>query len=319
MAMRPRGSGTTKQTLRSAGVRPVYEDFKPISEWEQDDESHFLVIYLPGFMKEQIKVSTEGRNIIRVRGERLVAGNKWSRFLEDFKIPENCEMNSVRAKHQGANLTITVPKKNVEKGTKSPKKTLETFSPKTTAIDTTLQKGQDKVLPQNSTPRGTIELPDEKNRRQQKILDDERDKNSITPVSNDQNVVLQDIELTEDHVPSNRHQAIVPTITVDKERKNLEQIEELPQVENIEKKKFDKDEAVGASKDRESKGKQKIHSSEGDYSAFKMGNYKKKVKALTELNEERQLLVNMGVAVLVIVALSAYVTEFRRHRQKFSE
>lgn len=308
MALGQRGGGTARAPSRSAGVRPVYEDFKPISEWEQDDESHFLVIHLPGFMKEQIKISTEGRNIIRVRGERLVAGNKWSRFLEDFQIPENCEMNSVRAKHQGANLTITVPKKNLDKGTKSPKKTPETFSPKTTSIDTTLQKGQDKVLPQNSTTWGTIDLPDEKNTRQQKILDDQRDKNSITPVSNDQNVVLQDIELKEDHVPSNRQQEIVPSIMVDKDRKNLELREELPQVENVDKKKFDKDEAVGDSKDTESKGKQKIHSSEGDYSAFKMVNYKKKVKALTELNEERQLLVNMGVAVLVIVALSAYIT-----------
>lgn len=308
MVMRQRGGGTARAPSRSAGVRPVYEDFKPISEWEQDDESHFLVIHLPGFMKEQIKVSTEGRNIIRVRGERLVAGNKWSRFLEDFQIPGNCEMNSVRAKYEGANLTITVPKKNLDKGTTTPKKTPETFSPKTTSIDTTLPKGQDKVFPQNSTPRGTIELPDEKNTRQQKILDDQRDKNSITPVSNDQNVVIQDIELKEDHVPSSRQQEIVPTIMVDKVRKNLEQRAELPQVENVDKKKFDKDEAVDASKDRESKGKQKIHSSEGDYSAFKMVNYKKKVKALTELNEERQLLVNMGVAVLVIVALSAYVT-----------
>ncbi|XP_073151357.1 uncharacterized protein [Henckelia pumila] len=305
MAMRQRGSGTGKPPSRSAGVRPVFEDFKPISEWEQDDESHFLVIYLPGFMKEQIKVRTEGRNIIQVRGERLVAGNKWSRFLEDFQIPENCEINSIRAKHEGGNLTITVPKKNIDKGTMSPKKPQETFSPKTTSIDTTLQKDHDKVLPQNSSPTGTNESTDEKNTRQQKMLDDQGDKNSM----NANNLVLQEIELKEDHTVPNR-QAIIPAITVDKERKNLEKREELrlPQVENVKKKKFDKYEVEGASKDEESIGKQMIRSSEDDYSAFKMGNYKKKVKALTELNEERQLLVNMGVAVLVIVALSAYVT-----------
>ncbi|KZV47306.1 inactive protein RESTRICTED TEV MOVEMENT 2 [Dorcoceras hygrometricum] len=307
MAMRQRGSGTGRQPPRSAGVRPVFEDFKPISEWEQDDESHSLVLYLPGFMKEQIKVSTEGRNIIRVRGERLVAGNKWSRFQEDFQVPENCEMNSIRAKHQGGNLTITVPKKNVDKGTLSPKKPRETFSPKTTSSDTTLQKGQDRLLPQNSSPRETSELTDEKNMSHQKMLDDQREKNSITPTRDD-DLVLQDIKLKEDHAPSNRQQTILPTIMVDKGKKNLEHREELPQVENAENMKFDKDEALGASKDRESKGKQTIHASEGDNFGFKMGNYKKKVKALTKLNEERQLLVNMGVAVLVIVALSVYVT-----------
>ncbi|KAH6758003.1 hypothetical protein C2S52_023084 [Perilla frutescens var. hirtella] len=83
---------------RGSGVSPVYDDFKPTSEWQQDALSHTLTVYLPGFLKEQLRVSTEGRNIIRVRGERLISGNKWSRFLEDFKVPENTDMNSVRAK-----------------------------------------------------------------------------------------------------------------------------------------------------------------------------------------------------------------------------
>lgn len=29
-------------------VWPVYEDFKPTSEWQDDAQSHNLIIYLPG-------------------------------------------------------------------------------------------------------------------------------------------------------------------------------------------------------------------------------------------------------------------------------
>ncbi|KAL0422032.1 UNVERIFIED_CONTAM: hypothetical protein Slati_3226100 [Sesamum latifolium] len=60
---------------------------------------------------EQIRVSTEGRNIIRARGERPVAGNKWSRFQAAFQVPEDGEMSSIRARFHGQMLTITVPKK----------------------------------------------------------------------------------------------------------------------------------------------------------------------------------------------------------------
>lgn len=50
MAMRPRGGGAAapRRGARSGLVRSVYEDFKPVSEWLQDDESHILNISLPG-------------------------------------------------------------------------------------------------------------------------------------------------------------------------------------------------------------------------------------------------------------------------------
>ncbi|KAL1531522.1 protein RESTRICTED TEV MOVEMENT 2 [Salvia divinorum] len=67
MAMRPRGGGgaSSRRATRPGVVRPVYEDFKPESEWQRDDESLILSIHLPGFMKEQIKVTIEDRNTIR--------------------------------------------------------------------------------------------------------------------------------------------------------------------------------------------------------------------------------------------------------------
>ncbi|KAL0455397.1 UNVERIFIED_CONTAM: class IV heat shock protein [Sesamum latifolium] len=171
MAMRPRGGGAAapRRAARPGAVRPVYEDFKPMSEWQQDDESHILNIYLPGFMKEQIRVSTEGRNTIRVQGERLVAGNKWSRFREEFEVPENSEMNSVRAKYQGGVLNLTIQKKEVDKAQ-------ETIPPKPNSSNTqkqpTPQKGHERVLPEVNTSQPT----DEKSSEPKKPSDDPRTK-----------------------------------------------------------------------------------------------------------------------------------------------
>ncbi|KAI3445239.1 hypothetical protein Pfo_001904 [Paulownia fortunei] len=301
MAMRPRGGAVaaTPNGRRSGGVWPVFEDFKPTSEWQQDDESHVLMIYLPGFMKEQIRVSTEGRNIIRARGERVAAGNKWSRFQEDFQVPENCEMNSIRAKFQGGILYISVPKRKVDKPQ-------EALPPKPTSTDTpkqqTPQKGQDQV------PQAVVasQPTDQKGLETQKTSDDpstkqgrvdvQRDRTSITPFRDAGRVVAQDAERKESSLLKEKHSA-----------------SERADNETARKIKLKKDDGAAATseakeKDKESKRKQVTHSSGADYGDFTMGRYKKAVKGLAELNEERQLLMNMGVAVLVIVALSAYVT-----------
>ncbi|KAI3448723.1 hypothetical protein Pfo_005390 [Paulownia fortunei] len=354
MATRSRGGGAAapRRPTQSGGVRPVYEDFRPMSEWQQDDESHILNIYLPGFMKEQIRVSTESKNTIRVRGERLVAGNQWSRFQEDFQVPENGEMNSVRAKYQGGTLNITVPKKEVDK----PQEALPP-QPKSTDIQKqpTPQKGQDKVFPEVSTSQPTDEksleplktsgdprtkqdedgdqkqtIPqkgrdkafpavstsqstDEESLEPQKALDDptkEHDQNGdqrdriTTPLRNTGSVVSQDAEKKESSESKGKHIATerpddVTKRMVDKEGKNNMASKELPEVETAKKTKLEKDGAAGIP--------EKKADNKELYGAFTKEKYKKAVKGLAELNEERQLLVNMGVAMLVIVALTAYV------------
>ncbi|KAK3003889.1 hypothetical protein RJ639_019721 [Escallonia herrerae] len=110
MAMTPRVRGVSPVPPRPR-LRPVYEDFRPTSERQQQGEFDLLSVFLPGFAKENIKVTTQGRNTVRVRGERLVAGNRWSRFQEIFQAPEYCDTKGVRYKFESGILTVTVPRK----------------------------------------------------------------------------------------------------------------------------------------------------------------------------------------------------------------
>ncbi|KAK2983087.1 LOW QUALITY PROTEIN: hypothetical protein RJ640_006474 [Escallonia rubra] len=89
-------------------MRRVYEDFRPTTEWKQQD---LFCVYLPGFTDKDIRVTREGLNIIRVGGERLVAGNRWIRFQESFQAPENCDMSGARRNIASGILTVTVPRK----------------------------------------------------------------------------------------------------------------------------------------------------------------------------------------------------------------
>ncbi|KAK6933646.1 Alpha crystallin/Hsp20 domain [Dillenia turbinata] len=156
MATRPRTSeGPTPRP--PAGVRPVYELFKPTFEWMQDEEgSYVLLVYLPGFVKEQIKVIAESTGILKIQGERLVVGNKWSRFQEDYLIPENCNMNAIRARFEGGILYVKMPKKASTRADPryEPKPTKEaTVSPKDTS-ETKPQKPRDETPPKPSPSLG---------------------------------------------------------------------------------------------------------------------------------------------------------------------
>ncbi|KAK4739032.1 hypothetical protein R3W88_002729 [Solanum pinnatisectum] len=109
MTTRPRGGGSRHNRQSRPAAHPVYEDFRPVYERHQDEEAEKLIIYLPGFMKESIRVSTEGKNTVRVRGERFIGGNTWHRFQEDFQAPDDCNMRGIHAKFENGILIITMP------------------------------------------------------------------------------------------------------------------------------------------------------------------------------------------------------------------
>ncbi|GAB4855205.1 hypothetical protein Ancab_023831 [Ancistrocladus abbreviatus] len=115
MRMGSLGGGVPGGTRPRApgGTRPVYEDFKPMPEWQHEEGADVLLLHLPGFMKEQLRILADSRGILRIRGERLVAGNKRSRFQEEIQVPEDCTINEIRAKFERGILRVTMPKKPV--------------------------------------------------------------------------------------------------------------------------------------------------------------------------------------------------------------
>jgi hypothetical protein len=67
---------------------------------------------LAGFKREEIRVLVDNHGHLRTRGERPVTGTRWSRFQKDFKLPDNCNADGIRAKFESETLTITLPKKS---------------------------------------------------------------------------------------------------------------------------------------------------------------------------------------------------------------
>ncbi|KAG6415607.1 hypothetical protein SASPL_123020 [Salvia splendens] len=276
MAMSPRGGGPagSRRRTRPGVVRSVYEDLKPESDWQLDHESHILNIYLPGFTKKQIKVSMEGRNTIRVRGQRLVGGNKWSRFLEDFQVPENGEMNSARAKFHGGILSITVPREKVGKEGALPP------SPKKESTPDVRDVNLENIVSQTEKK--------ERSGRDAHDRDGDQRGRSFTPMRSTGNITSKNDAKNESSETKEKH------VASERERVHKESMlsSESPEAKTM---KLEKNEATDIP--------EKHTDNKESYGALKKQKHKKEMKWL---NQERQLLVNLGAAMLVIVALTAY-------------
>ncbi|WOL13557.1 class I heat shock protein-like [Canna indica] len=79
-------------------------------DWKETPEAHVFKADLPG-VKEEVKVKeTEEKNEKWHRVERSS-----SKFLRMFRLPENAEVDEVKATMENGVLTVTVPKEEKKK------------------------------------------------------------------------------------------------------------------------------------------------------------------------------------------------------------
>ncbi|OVA16452.1 Alpha crystallin/Hsp20 domain [Macleaya cordata] len=91
-----------------------YEDFQPAFNWVREEGLDTLVLHLPGFKKEQLRVQVDSHGNMKISGERPLDENRWSRFRKDFPIPKNCNVNEIHAKFIGGLLYVKLPKKSIQ-------------------------------------------------------------------------------------------------------------------------------------------------------------------------------------------------------------
>ncbi|XP_074310102.1 uncharacterized protein LOC141645811 [Silene latifolia] len=285
-SMRSRGGAAGARRPR-VGVRPVYEDFKPMSEWKHEKGVDSLLYHLPGFVKEQIRIIAESKGILRVHGERLVEGNKWSRFQEEVVVPEGCNLSEIRAKFEDGTLRIIMPNKNlkVENNQHTVEKEVNKIRdpPASSATPSSFmhQKPQEPKVNLPSTPT----LP---NNNAEKSPITANVPQHLGPLNN---------------VSEPQHKELHDATNIDSKKVTHEEIStNLNKNNEINKQKYKMNDGVG---DRKKDNiVDKINESQG------FSNLKNLAKGHIprRLDEDRQLLMNMGAAILVIMALGASIT-----------
>ncbi|KDP34266.1 hypothetical protein JCGZ_12835 [Jatropha curcas] len=108
--MSRRNSGVYIPSRRQ--VPPIsYETFEPKSEMKEQDGALLVLVHLPGFIKEQIRsTKDELTRHIRVYGERVLPNRRRIRFNTGFTIPQYYDLNKLKTNFEAGILTITIPK-----------------------------------------------------------------------------------------------------------------------------------------------------------------------------------------------------------------
>ncbi|KAF8672595.1 hypothetical protein HU200_049282 [Digitaria exilis] len=94
----------------------VFEDFVPPHSMVREPATHTLTVDLANtgkharFKKEHIRVQmVHSHRRLIVRGERPVAGNRWSRFRLELRVPDGCDAKAIHARFENGVVRVTMP------------------------------------------------------------------------------------------------------------------------------------------------------------------------------------------------------------------
>ncbi|XP_015159451.1 inactive protein RESTRICTED TEV MOVEMENT 2-like isoform X3 [Solanum tuberosum] len=98
-----------KDSCSCCSYSRIYEDFMPTSELVHGKDYDTLLLNLPGFKKEEVKIQLcKKTGILKINGQRPV--NKFLSFQKDIPVSKNCDKSKINARLVNGILYVKHPK-----------------------------------------------------------------------------------------------------------------------------------------------------------------------------------------------------------------
>ncbi|KAI4382196.1 hypothetical protein MLD38_008191 [Melastoma candidum] len=163
----------------------VYDDFDPTFEWAKEEGVDTLLLFLPGFRKEQLKVQITSVGNLRVTGERQVRDNRWSRFRKEMPIKPNYDSNKITAKYENGILYVKHLKTNAPVPTeprKDAKPAAEPSQPPKVTTPVALQEQRQKdAMEPPKPPKAPVKKPEEGEKPKEKTPEIKEEATNLKP------------------------------------------------------------------------------------------------------------------------------------------
>ncbi|URE13979.1 Heat shock family protein [Musa troglodytarum] len=243
---------------KPASVARSYEDFKPTTELVSGEAFDTFLIRLPGFRREHVRVQIDSQGNLRTSGERPLDGRRWSRFVVEFKLPENCSLNEIRAKFENESLHLRLPKliapepvvqieeREAEKKLQPPKEEKDEAAKSTgdekmvprTEKEKVKEKEKDEAAKSNGDKKMVPRTETEKAKEKEKEEKDEAAKSTgdkkMVPRTETEKVKEKEKEEKDEAAKSNGDKKMVPRMETEK----VKEKEETNSKEKVEDKKL---------------------------------------------------------------------------------
>ncbi|CAN6714009.1 unnamed protein product [Malus baccata var. baccata] len=127
----------------------MLEEIVPSSDWTEDCNGHYLLVDLPDFKKEEVRLEVNiSAGHITISGERQVNEKKTEYFKQKFTLPPNSDVDKITGKFDGEILYVTVPKvaTAVEEKRKEPEIKYENVQGSAAAVTEPPQIGKNEIV-----------------------------------------------------------------------------------------------------------------------------------------------------------------------------
>ena len=111
--------------LETTQQNSVIASFIPAVNTRDEDDAYYVEVDLPGVDKKDIEITTED-NILTISGERKLkkemkeddyyrVESTYGKFSRSFTLPENVDIEKIKASNEDGVLEIVIPKQEVIK------------------------------------------------------------------------------------------------------------------------------------------------------------------------------------------------------------